>query len=129
MVVKSNKVRICIDPKDINRALKSSHHPLPTIEEILSNLSHAKVFSVLDERNGFWHVELDKESSMLITFNTPFGRLRWLRMLFGISTASEEHQRRQDQAVEGLPGVLSITDNILVYGEDDTDDDEISDHD
>ncbi|XP_062572691.1 uncharacterized protein K02A2.6-like [Saccostrea cucullata] len=114
MVVKPNKVRICIDPKDLNKALKRSHYPLRTIEEILPNLSRAKVFSVLDARNGFWHVELDKESSMLTTFNTPFGRFRWLRMPFGISTAPEEYQRRQDQAVEGLPGVLSIADDISV---------------
>ena len=50
-------------------------------------------------------------------------------MPFGISTASEEYQRRQDQAVEGLPGVLSIADDILVYGEGDTEEDAIQDHD
>ena len=66
---------------------------------------------------------------MLITFNTPFGRFRWLWMPFGIPTAPEEYQRRQDQAVEGLPGVLSSADDILVYGEGDTDEDAISDHD
>ena len=44
-------------------------------------------------------------------------------MPFLISTAPEK--RPQDQAVEGLPRVLSIADNILVYGEDDTDEDAI----
>ena len=42
---------------------------------------------------------------MLTKFNTPFGRFRWLRMPFGISTAPEEYQRRQDQAIEGLSGI------------------------
>jgi hypothetical protein len=69
--------------------------------------------------NGFWHVELDDESSYLTTFNTPFGRYRWLWMPFGISSAPEEYQRRQDQTVEGLPGVRSIIDDILIYGEGD----------
>jgi hypothetical protein len=41
-------------------------------------------------------------------------------MPFSINTAPEEFQRRQDQAVEGLPGVKSIFDDILVYGEGDT---------
>ena len=44
MVVKPNKVRICIDPKDLNKALKRSHYPLPTIDDVLPNLSRAKVF-------------------------------------------------------------------------------------
>jgi hypothetical protein len=73
-----------------------------------------KIFSVVDAKNGFGHVELDDESSYLTTFNTPFGRYRWLRMPFGISSAPEEYKRRQDQTVEGLPGVRSIIDDILI---------------
>jgi hypothetical protein len=75
-----------------------------TIEDLLPDLSKANIFSVVDAKNGFWHVELDDESSYLTMFNTPFGRYRWLRMRFGISSAPEEYQRRQDQTVEGLPG-------------------------
>ena len=35
-VVKPNKLRICIDPKDLNRAIKRSHYPMPTIEEVFT---------------------------------------------------------------------------------------------
>lgn len=128
-VVKPEKLRICLDPSDLNRAIKRSHYPLPTVEDILPNLSKAKCFSVLDAKNGFWQVELDRESSLLTTFNTPFGRYRWLRMPFGISSAPEEYQRRQDQTVEGLPGVHSVVDDILVYGEGDTEEQAAIDHD
>jgi hypothetical protein len=50
-------------------------------------------------------------------------------MPFGISSAPEEYQRRQDQTVEGLPGVGSIIDDILIYGEGDTEEEAITDHD
>ena len=56
---------------------------------------------------GFWHIELDDESSKLTTFNTPFVRYRQLRLPFGLSSAPEEFQRRQHQVVEGIPGVLT----------------------
>ncbi|CAC5384425.1 unnamed protein product [Mytilus coruscus] len=128
-VVKPDKLRICIDPKHLNQQLKRSHYPLPTIDDLLTELSRAKVFSVVDAKNGFWHVELDEESSLLTTFNTPFGRYRWLRMPFSLSSAPEEYQRRQDQTVEGLPGVRSIVDDILIYGEGDTEEEAIDDHD
>jgi hypothetical protein len=88
-VVKPGKLRICIDPKHLNQNIKRSHYPLLTIEDLLPDLSKAKIFSVVDAKNGFWHVELDDESSYLTTFNTPFGRYRWLRMPFGISSAPE----------------------------------------
>ena len=116
----NGKLRICIDPKDINKILKRSHYPMPTIEQLLPELNRAKVFSTLDVKNRFWHVELDADSSKLTTFNTPFGRFRWCRLPFGLSSAPEEFQRRQHQAVEGLPGVNSIHDDILVFGEGNT---------
>ncbi len=117
VVDKPGKLRICLDPKDLNQHLQRSHYPIPTIEDILPDLKNAKIFSVLDARNGFWHVKLDKESSLLTTFNTPYGRYRWLRMPFGISSASEEFQGRQNEVVEGLHGATSIIDDILIYGE------------
>ena len=58
---------------------------MKTIDDILPDLNNAKVFSILDAKNGFWHVELEEESSYLTTFNTSFGRYKWLRMPFGIS--------------------------------------------
>ena len=93
-VRKPRKIRLCIDPKDLNKAIKRPHYPLPTIEDILPKLTNAKVFSVLDAQKGFWQIELDESSSFLTTFWTPFGRFRWLLMPFGISSAPEEFQRR-----------------------------------
>ena len=71
------KLRICLDPRDLNLAIKRKHFPIPTIEEIATRLNGAKLFTVFDASNGFWQVELDDESSSLTTFNTPFGRYRW----------------------------------------------------
>ncbi|KAL6490120.1 hypothetical protein MHYP_G00004650 [Metynnis hypsauchen] len=99
----SGKLRICIDPKPLNRALKRSHFPLPTIDDILPDLSKTKVFTVCDVKQGFWHVKLEEESSYLTTFSTPFDRFTWLRMPMGISPAPEIFQRKLMQALEGLP--------------------------
>ena len=86
---KNGKIRICLDPKDLTKAILQENYPIPTIEDIASRLHGAKVFSVLDAKNGFWHVKLDEESSYLTTFHTPFGRYRWCRMPFGVSSAPE----------------------------------------
>jgi len=62
-------------------------------------------------------------------FNIPFGRCRWLRMPFGIAPTPEEFQRRQHQVLKSLPGVLTIHDDILLYGEGDTYEEASRDHD
>ena len=69
------------------------------------SMGQIKVFSVFDASNGFWQVELDKESSFLTTFNTPFGRYRWERMPFGIKSAPKIWQRKIREHIEGLKGV------------------------
>ena len=112
----SGKIRLCIDPKPLNIALKRNHYPSPVIDDLLPDLENAKLFSVADAANGFWHVELEEKSSYLTTFGTPWGRYRWKRMPFGISPAPEEFQRRMDEALEGLPGVRAIHDDILIFG-------------
>lgn len=104
----SEAIRLCIDPKPLNVALKRSQYPTLTIEDILPDLSNARIFSVVDAKDGFWHIQLDQASSFLTTFGTPWGRYRWLRMSFGISPAPEEFQRRMDEALEGLDGTRAM---------------------
>lgn len=116
-VVKPNKLRICIDPKDLNKAIKREHFPLKTVEEVVSEMPNAKVFSVLDANHGFWQIQLDEESSKLCTFNTPFGRYCFKRLPFGVSSAPEVFQKCTAQRLEDLDGVVNIMDDILVWGE------------
>ena len=75
-VVKPNKLRICIDPRDLNRAICREHYQLPTVEEVTTRLAGARKFTVCDAKDGFHQIQLDEESSYLTTFNTPFGRYR-----------------------------------------------------
>ena len=121
---KSGEPRICIDPRPLNQALKREHYPLPVMEDIMPRLANSTLFSKLDLSNAYWHVQLDKESSMLTTFQTPFGRYRWKRLPFGTSVSSEMFQNRLDQALEGLEGVINVSDDVIVHGKNREDHDE-----
>ena len=74
----NRKLRVCIDPQHLNKALKRSHYPLLVIEDILAELTNVKVFSKEDLQDGFFQIQLDEESSKLTTFQTPWGRTRIL---------------------------------------------------
>ena len=126
---KSGALRICVNPRPLNKALKRETYPMPILDEILPELSKAKVFSTVDLRSGFWHCVLDDESSLLTTFNTPYGRYRWLRLPFGLSVSPEIFQKRVNQTLEGLEGVLNIADDILIYGVGDSQVQANADHD
>ena len=113
---KDEGIRICIDPKPLNTALRREHYALPTFEDVLPNLSRATLFSKADLSSAFWHVSLDEESSYLTTFGTPFGRYRWNRLPFGLKVSSEIFQKRLIQAIDDLPGVTCVADDVLIFG-------------
>ena len=75
------KLRICIDPSQT------------TIEEKLSLLTKAKVFTILDASEVFHTVVMDEESSLLTRLQGPKGRHCFKRMPFGIASGPDEYQR------------------------------------
>ena len=61
-------------------------------------------------------MKLDDESTLLTTFNTPYGRYCFRRLPFGLVSAQDLFQMKVDQTFEGLPGVVAIADYIVVFG-------------
>ncbi|CAB4013811.1 Hypothetical predicted protein [Paramuricea clavata] len=114
----TERLRICLDPKHLNEAIRRKHFQLPTVEEIASRISGAKVFSKLDARHGYWQVPVDEPSQLLTTFSTPFGRYFFTRMPFGIKSAQEVFQKRISQHLDDLKGVATEIDDILIWGSD-----------
>ena len=57
----NGKVRLCLDPRDLNKAIQREHYPMETVEEVAAELSDAKVFSVLDATSGIWDIKLDEK--------------------------------------------------------------------
>lgn len=111
-------IRVCLDPQDLNKAIKREHFKLPTLDEITSKLSGSRVYSTLDAKLGFWQLRLHDDCTDLCTFNTVFGRYKFLRMPFGISSASEVFHKRLLEHLDGLDGVCQFIDDLLIYGKD-----------
>ncbi|KAE8740131.1 hypothetical protein FOCC_FOCC014367, partial [Frankliniella occidentalis] len=98
-------------------ALIQQKYPIPTLEEISCKVRDKAVFTVMDLRDGFWHANLDDESSLLCSFATPFGIYKFKRMPFGLSCAPELFQYLTGQ-VFGDTGARVYFDDVLVAGKD-----------
>ena len=117
VVPKQNgNLRICVDLKPLDENVLREVHPLPKVDETLAQLAGAKIFSKLDANSGFWQIPLAKESRLLTTFVTPYGRYCFNKLLFGICSAPEHFQRRMSEVLAGLEGVLCLMDDVLVFG-------------
>ena len=127
---KAAKVRICLDPSQtVKKAILSPVYPIPTLEENLHRFRQAKLFSTFDMKDAFQTIKLTKESSLLRAMHTPWGRYRWTRPPFGISSAPEEFQRRIHDVLFGLEGVVNIADDITIVGRGKTLSEATHDHD
>lgn len=113
---KNGDIRLCLDARVLNNAIRRAHFSLPTVSEIAAKLRGAQFFSVLDARCGFWMMKLDDASADLCTFSTPFSRYQFLRLPYGINCAPEMFHAKIRQLLEDLEGTDSFIDDIVCWG-------------
>ena len=117
-VMKSNgSLRLCLDPKDLKKAIERNQWNSRMIDDILPELAKSKYKTLKDATSGYWHVVLDLASSLLTMFNTPWGIFRWLRLPFKLKIASDVFQERLGRVLRLLKGIHRIADDILIHGE------------
>ena len=109
-------VRITTDLTALNTYIIPERHPLPLIKDIFLELSGATVFSKLDLRKGFFHIQLHPDSRDLTATITPLGLRRYCRLPMGMTDSSSIFQRLISQTLSSIPGVLVYIDDIIVFG-------------
>ena len=112
----TGEVRPCLDARDLNKAIIRENHKPQTVEEIAHQLAGAVVFTKADALKAFLQVHLTEESSKLLVINTHKGRYRFKQMPFGAKMSHDVFQMKMDLIMERCPGVISIHDDIVVYG-------------
>ena len=116
-VQKANgKLCLCLDPRDLNEAICHDHHQMPTVEEVAHEFAHSHFFTKLDARHGYWSIVLNQDSSLLTTFDSPFGRYCFLQLPFGLVCSQDIFQKKMDQILEECQGCIGIADDITILG-------------
>ena len=116
-------VRVCLDPSNLNKAIIREHHKPMTVEEIAHELAGVTVYTKADALKAFLQIHLTHEASLLTTFNSHLGQLRFLRMPFGAKMSQDVFQLRMDAILEQCPGVIGIHDDMVIFGVDQEDHD------
>ena len=109
------KVRLITDYRQLNRAVRRPVHPFPSASDLMKRIKPgSRFFCKLDAIHGYYQVPLSEESSFLTTFLLPEGRFRYLCAPMGLALAGDEFCRWTDNALEGLPYLLKIVDDMLI---------------
>ena len=97
---RSGDVRLCVDLREVNKAILIDKYPLPHIQELIAELRGSTVFSTLD----------------LTAFITHDGLFRFKRVCFGLASAPSAFQKLMSSSLAGLPGVQCYLDDVVIYG-------------
>ena len=115
---KNNTIRICVDLRQVNKAVIPDRYPLPKIDELISELRNAKYFSQLDLASAYHQMLLHPKSRNLTAFITHNGVYRYKRLCFGLSSAPSAFQKMLSTILSDLKGVQNYLDDVIVYGKD-----------
>ena len=110
------KLRICLDPTNLNKVIVREPYHFKTLEDIAYLLADACIISVCNCKKGYWHQELHEASSYLTTLNTDLGRFRYTVMSLRVAVAGDVFQCKLDQCFGHLKNVIAIADDIMIVG-------------
>ena len=111
-------LRICLDPRDLNEALKREPYHTHSVDEITAKAQCMVVFTIVDFKKGYWMVVLHPDSRKLTCMMLPFGRFQWTRLSMGTVVAQYIFQSKLDSIFIGMEGVIGIADDMVIAGRD-----------
>ncbi|XP_065369018.1 uncharacterized protein LOC135961445 [Calliphora vicina] len=121
LVIKPNKVRLCLDARKLNFVTKKDAYPLPSIEGIFARIPKANIISKLDLKDAYWQIGLTDESKPLTAFTVPGRPLyQFVVMPFGLCNAPQTMCRLIDEIIppDLRNSVFGYLDDLVIVSED-----------
>ena len=110
----NGNLQVCLDPRNLNKAIKREHHRLPTATDIFQEMAGAQYFTKLDASNAFWQIRVDEESSKL---NSPCDRFKFLHIPCRIHSASKVCQTRIAAIIESIEECRNAQDDTIIWAD------------
>ena len=119
---KTGELRFCCDFRPLNDVTVKDAFPLPRIDESLSRIGNAKIFTSIDLAWAIWQIPLNKRDRRKTAFACELGLFEWQRMPFGLCNASATFQRSITRALQKIQQrhgsvVMAYIDDIVIATE------------
>nr|AAO66577.1 putative GAG-POL precursor [Oryza sativa Japonica Group]AAT77827.1 putative reverse transcriptase [Oryza sativa Japonica Group]ABF96918.1 retrotransposon protein, putative, unclassified [Oryza sativa Japonica Group] len=126
VIEKNDKVRVCIDFRNLNKATPKDEYPMPVADQLVDAASGHKILSFMDGNAGYNQIFMAEEDINKTAFRCPgaIGLIEWVVMTFGLKSAGATYQRAMNYIYHDLIGWLVevYIDDVVVKSK------EIEDH-
>lgn len=114
----NNDFRIVVDYREVNKAIVREPYPMPSLEKVWADIpcsGGTLLFTKLDLKDAYFHVELQEDVRHYTTFMTANGLMRFKRLPFGLSCAPELFQRVMERLLINCKNIIVYLDDILIF--------------
>ena len=117
---KDGTLRLVVDYRKLNAITVKNRYPLPLTQELIDQLSEAKVFTKLDLRWGYNNIRIRDGDQWKAAFRTSEGHFEPVVMNFGLTNAPATFQHMMNDIFQDLRGMYVIVylDDILIFSKD-----------
>ena len=113
----NESIRICVDMRSANKAIRRVRHVMPTVDEVMTNLNGAQFFSKIDLSNAYHQLVLADDCRYIKTFSTHIGLFQYARLNYGTNAAAELFQFTLQEPLKGIANAKTIADDIIIFGQ------------
>ncbi|CAI4062432.1 gag-pol fusion protein SKDI_07G3580 [Saccharomyces kudriavzevii IFO 1802] len=114
---KDGTFRLCVDYRALNKITISDPFPLPRIDNLLSRIGNAQIFTTLDLHSGYHQIPMEPKDRYKTAFVTPSGKYEYTVMPFGLVNAPSTFARYMADIFRDLRFVNVYLDDILIFSE------------
>ena len=108
---------LVIDYRALNKFTQKFVWPMPSVEDIFSELNAVKYFSTLNLHTGYHHIPFNEDSFPKTAFTSPFGKYEYLKVPFRLTKLPLYSQELMNKVLKDLPFAIAYLDDNIIYSE------------
>lgn len=111
----SGELRLVVDFRQLNALTEPLVFPFPDVQDQILGLEGSRIYSQIDLKSGFYHIEIDEADKHKTSFIILNEQYEFNRMAMGLMNAPRFFQREISRLFSDYDFIRIFVDDILIF--------------